>query len=151
MKTVIAFVTVAAIAAVVGAIVVGSRSFEGIVTEKPYETGMAWDRTHHEKMEAGWEASVPEEGFYTGDAVIPVILADRQGKPLAGASVVVLLSRPHTTARDRTYQAASERAGLYTVSVSFPEYGYWDIKIGVSRDKKNVSFDKRIFVKRKGE
>ena len=52
MRSVIAvlvIVSVLALAATIGAIVIGMKSFEGLVVEKPYETGLAWDEIKKKK------------------------------------------------------------------------------------------------------
>lgn len=151
MKKIIVFVTVAALAAVIGAIVVGSRSFEGIVTDRPYETGIAWDRTRHDKIESGWNVVIENQDFQVGDVALTLGVTDRKGSPLTAASVVVVISRPHTTANDRTYRTRETGPGIFSATVTFPAYGYWDIKMTVSADGKDVSFDKRIYVKKIGE
>ncbi|RJQ15309.1 MAG: hypothetical protein C4560_10705 [Nitrospiraceae bacterium] len=53
MKTLIVIVTIIALSAVVGAIVVGVRVFDGVVVENPYETGLEWDRIQNEKADSG--------------------------------------------------------------------------------------------------
>ncbi len=150
MKRVIVFVTIAAVAAVVGAIVVGSRTFEGIVADKPYETGIAWDKTRHEKMASGWNAVLTNRDVRVGDAELALRVTDKTGAPLKAAAVAVHLSRPHTTARDRTYRSRETGPGIYSAAVTFPDYGYWDLKTTVSADGKSVSFEERIFINKTG-
>lgn len=151
MKKMIVFVTIAALAAVIGAIVVGSRTFEGIVTKKPYETGIAWDKTRHDKLESGWNVVILNRDFQVGDAELTLRASDRKGAPLTAASVGAVISRPHTTAQDRTYPARETGPGIYSAAVTFPAYGYWNIQITVSVNGKDVSFDNKIFVKKIGD
>jgi nitrogen fixation protein FixH len=151
MKKLIVFVTIAALAAVIGAIVVGSRNFEGIVTDRPYETGIAWDKTRHDKIASGWNGIITNQDFQVGDTELLLRANDRKGDPLSAASVIVVISRPHTTSDDRTYRARETGPGMFSADVTFPAYGYWDIKMTVSDDRKSVSFDKRIFVKKIGD
>jgi nitrogen fixation protein FixH len=42
-------VSILALAATLGAIFVGIRTFDGLVVEKPYETGLAWDEIQRQK------------------------------------------------------------------------------------------------------
>lgn len=151
MKKLIVFVTVAALAAVIGAIVVGTRTFEGIVTDRPYETGIAWDKTRHDKIESGWNVVIANHDFQVGDAELKIRATGRKGAPLTSASVAVVVSRPHTTAHDRTYKTRETGPGIFSAAVTFPTYGYWDIKITVSAGEKDVSFDERIFVRKIGD
>jgi nitrogen fixation protein FixH len=46
---VLVIVSVLALAATIGALVIGMKSFEGLVVEKPYETGLAWDEIQKQK------------------------------------------------------------------------------------------------------
>ncbi|MDA8082505.1 MAG: FixH family protein [Nitrospiraceae bacterium] len=151
MKALIVFVTAVALTAVIGAIVIGSRSFEGIVTKHPYETGIAWDRTRHERIESGWGVRINGESIHTGDVSLPITVTDRENHALTGAAVTVTLSRPASAAYDATYAAVESVPGIYTAAARFPLYGYWDVKITVSHDKKRVSFDKRLYITKQGE
>jgi len=46
---VLVIVSVLALAATISALVIGMKSFEGLVVEKPYETGLAWDEIQKQK------------------------------------------------------------------------------------------------------
>ncbi|MBA4372827.1 MAG: hypothetical protein C0402_08170 [Thermodesulfovibrio sp.] len=151
MKKIIVFVTLAALAAVVGAIVVGSRNFEGLVTDRPYETGITWDKTRNDKIASGWDVVITPGDFQVGDSELLLRITDRKGNPLADSAVAVRLSRPHTNASDSAVATRKTGPGLFSAAVNFPAYGYWDIKMTVSGEGKSVSFDKRIFVKKTGE
>lgn len=150
MKKLIFFVTLAALAAVIGAIVVGSRSFEGIVTARPYETGIAWDKTRNDKLASGWEVTIANRDFQVGDNELLLRISDRSGAPLTNAALAVNLSRPHTTAFDKAVQTNSSGPGVFKAVADFPAYGHWDIKMTVTAGEKSVSFDKRIFVNKTG-
>jgi len=53
MKILIGIVSCGA-GSVVTTVIVGSRSFEGIVVDKPYERGLSWDREQKERIESAW-------------------------------------------------------------------------------------------------
>ena len=150
MKALIALVTLIALSAVIAAIVIGSRSFEGIVTEKPYEKGLSWDRTKDEKKSLGWDVEVPEKRFTVGKNTLMFSILDKKGKPLEGASVSVTVSRPSTTAYDRTYRGERLELddGSYNAVVDFPLYGYWDLKIRVVKDQVDLIYTKNIFAEK---
>ncbi len=148
MKSLIAVVTLIALSAVITAIVVGSRSFEGIVTEKPYEKGLTWDRTQDEKRSLGWDVEVREKGFTVGKNALTLAILDKRGKPLEGASVSVTVSRPSTTAYDRAYRSERIGDGSYRAVVDLPLYGYWDLKIRVVKEQDDVTYTKNIFAEK---
>ncbi len=148
MKSLIAVITVIALSAVITAIVVGSRSFEGIVTEKPYEKGLSWDRTQAVKKSLGWDVGVRENGFTVGKNALTLAILDKRGRPLEGASVSVTVSRPSTTAYDRTYKSERLGDGSHRVIVDLPLYGYWDLKIRVVKEHDDVTYTKNIFAEK---
>lgn len=148
MKALIALVTLIALSAVIAAIVIGSRSFEGIVTEKPYEKGLSWDRTKDEKKSLGWDVEIPEKRFTVGKNTLIFSILDKKGEPLEGASISVTVSRPSTTAYDRTYKGERLDDGSSRAVVDFPLYGYWDLKIQVVKDQVNVIYTKNIFAEK---
>jgi hypothetical protein len=53
MRTAIILICILALAATLGAIVVGIRTVDGLVVEKPYETGLAWDEIQRQKAKPG--------------------------------------------------------------------------------------------------
>jgi nitrogen fixation protein FixH len=127
-------VCILALAATIGAIIVGTRSFEGIVVDKPYETGLAWDETERQKAKLGWKVVVEGTRFRTGENELTIDAADKNGQPLANAAVTITVSRPSTRDFDKTYTAVRQQNGRYRASVAFPRYGAWDIIIDVSRN-----------------
>ncbi|MHB8882554.1 MAG: FixH family protein [Thermodesulfovibrionales bacterium] len=146
MKITLMAVTALVLAAVAGTIIIGSRSFDGLVTEKPYEAGLAWDRTRQEKESSGWDIALADGRLRQGDNRLAVTVTDRSRQLLRDAAVGIKVSRPNTIKLDRTYTAGEEAPGLYSVPVTFPGHGLWDLKITVSKDQKSVSFDKRIYI-----
>src|SRR5512143_2025915 len=127
-------VCILALAATIGTIIVGTRSFEGIVVDKPYETGLAWDEAERQRAKLGWKVAVEGTRFRTGENELTIDAADKNGQRLANAAVTVMVSRPSTRDFDKTYAAVRQQNGRYRASVAFPLYGAWDITIDVSRD-----------------
>lgn len=145
MRVLIIFICLVAVGATIATIVVGSRSFEGLVVEHPYESGLAWDQVHREKARLGWHVSVLSLPFKTGKNEMELSVLDKNGLPLSDAVVNVALSRPATSAYDRTYPAHRGQDGNYRVSVEVPQYGYWDVRIDVKRSGEQRSFDEKIY------
>lgn len=147
MKSLIAIVSIAAIAAIIGAVVVGIKSFDGTVTAKPYEEGLAWDEVLKEKVELGWSVRLNTGVFKMGENDLQFTLLDKQGAPLDLSSAVSLtLSRPSTDAYDRKVDVEKLGEGLYRALVNFPLYGQWDIKINLLQNDKKIEFEERVFV-----
>jgi len=148
VKAAIIIVTIFGLASVIGVIVVGMRSFEGIVVEKPYETGLAWDSLEKEKASLGWKVEVRTKGFRTGDNDLLLLISDREGKPLSAADVSITVSRPSTSAYDKTYRADEQPGGIYNADVRLPLFGHWEMKIRVASGGKRAVFDEKIFAEK---
>jgi nitrogen fixation protein FixH len=148
VRIAIIVVVLIGLAAVLGAIIVGSRSFEGIVTKHPYEKGLQWDKIQEERLSLGWKADFMNSGFTTGENEMVIILRGRDDLPMRDAHAVVTLSRPNTVAYDRTYNFAGTGGGLYRGKVQFPLYGNWDVNIHIVRGGDSLDLVKEIYVEK---
>jgi nitrogen fixation protein FixH len=148
---IIVLICILALAATIGAIVVGSRSFEGIVVDKPYETGLAWDdeRRNHENL--GWSVVLQKAIYKTGKNDLIIMVRDKNGALFSDAVVSVAVSRPSTRAFDRTYLTVVQPNGRYRTEIDLPFYGNWDLIVDVSRKKERTSFNKIISANRDGQ
>jgi len=146
MRILIILVCVIALTATIAAIIVGSRSFEGLVVDKPYETGMAWDETRQKQANLGWTVSVQGAPFKTGMNDLIVKILSKDGSPLADAAISVTVSRPSTRAYDKTYQTVHLADGRYRASIDLLLYGNWDVTVHASRNNDRSSFKETIFV-----
>ncbi len=135
MKTLIIIVSIIAVGATVVTIVVGEKSFEGLVVEKPYESGIAWDKTTQQMAALGWRVSIDAHSLRLGMNDLRVDVFDKSGARLADANVVVRLTRPETNAYDRIYAANLQSDGVYHAKVTLPALGNWQAVVAVSRDQ----------------
>jgi len=148
MKTLLTLVTLIALSAVIAAIVVGSRSFEGIVTERPYEKGLSWDKAEDERRSLNWDVSIREKTFAVGRNTLTVLVRDKRGMPLEPASLSVTVSRPSTTSHDKTYKGERLDDGSYRAVVDLPLYGHWDLRINVLKDQNTITYTRSIFAEK---
>ena len=146
MKTLIGIVIIVALAAVVTAVIIGSRSFEGIVVDKPYERGLSWDREQKERTESGLDVAIKNKTFTPGKNDLVIQVTDREQKPVPDAVLILTVSRPSTNAYDRTYRLTGSKKGLYGTSVELPLYGHWDLQITIMRNEQNLLFQRKIFI-----
>jgi nitrogen fixation protein FixH len=140
-----------ALTATIGAIVVGSRSFEGLVVDNPYETGLAWDSERRNQEVLGWSVALQEAAYKTGKNDLIVMVRDKNGVLLSDAVVSIVVSRPSTRALDRTYPTVVQSNGRYRTEIDLPFYGNWDVVIDVKRKKERTSFHKIISANRDGQ
>jgi len=146
MKALIIAVTVIALAAVIGSIIVGERVFEGLVVEKPYDKGLQWDKDQEEKADLGWNVFIKNRDLHTGDNDLIFSVLDKEGTPLKSALIKVLITRPSTAAYDKYYEPTTQGDGIYKMHVHFPVYGYWDVRINIAYERRNIVLEEKAYV-----
>lgn len=151
MRILIILISITAIAATIVTIIVGQHSFDGLVVEKPYETGLAWDEMHRKQTVLGWTASVHGAPFKTGKNELAVKIQDKNGSLITDAAVSITITRPSTRAYDRAYQTIRQPDGRYHTSVDLFLYGNWDVIIDAIRNNDCASFKKSIFAEQSAE
>jgi nitrogen fixation protein FixH len=133
------------VAATIGTMVVGSRVFDGVVVERPYEAGLSWDDVQKRQLRLGWKVAVVNNmTMKRGENELVLKIADREGVPLQNVTVAVTVSRPSTKAYDRKYRAVSMGSDRYQVPISLPLAGLWDIRTEVIRQKDLYTSVERI-------
>jgi nitrogen fixation protein FixH len=148
MRILIIVISITALAATIGAIVVGRQSFEGLVVEKPYETGLTWDETRQKQASLGWTVSVQGAPFKTGKNELIVNILDKNGSLITDAIIIVTVSRPSTRAFDKTYRIVRQADDRYHAFIGLQLYGNWDLIIDVSRNNDHSIFKEAIFAER---
>lgn len=148
MRMLIILICVIALAATIGAVIIGRQSFEGLVVEKPYETGLAWDETRLKQTSLGWTVSVQGAPFKIGKNELTVKVIDKSRSLLTDAAVSVTVSRSSTRAYDKTYRTTLQPDGRYHASIGLQLYGNWDLIIEVSRNNDHSVFKEAIFAER---
>jgi nitrogen fixation protein FixH len=132
-------------AVTIGTIVVGSRQFDGVVTERPYETGLTWDEARKEQQRLGWKITIQERTFKKGNNDMSLAIQQRDGKPLEKATVHLTISRPASRHYDHIYEARQLENGRYAVSVDLPLFGYWDFRYDIRQGKERMEHQERIY------
>lgn len=144
MRRLIIVISIVVVAATAGTIYVGNHTFDGVVVERPYETGLGWDEAQKRQARLGWQVVVETAAVKQGTNEIVIRLADRPGSALNDATVDVTLSRPSTRNYDRTYRAESLGNGRYQVSLFVPLIGIWDLRTSVTRGADTYTTIERI-------
>jgi len=149
MKTLLAVIVVIGLAAVAGAVIVGTRVFDGTVVKEPYERGIAWDVERERQAASGLQVSVVEASFVTGENELAVLVLDRNGQPFAGDAVSVEASRPASSAYDRTYRAVRRDDGTFRTLVHLPLRGRWNLTVVVEGKNGSLRFRRSIYAEEK--
>lgn len=145
MKLLLIIISIIGIGSVIGAIVVGIRTFDGTVVDKPYERGLSYDAVHHEKEASGWKLEMLNQSYTTGGNDILISVADINSRPITDVEVTAVISRPSSASYDRTYKAIATEKGLFKITADLPLYGYWDAKVQVTDRSRTILFEKTIF------
>lgn len=145
MKSVIVIVSIIAFLSIAGTIIIGKQSFEGVVTDKPYDRGLQWDREQNERRASGWSVDLGRPPFKVGKNDLFIKVLDKNNNPINNAQIALSVSRPASAAYDRKYDTARSDEGKYNTSVDLPLYGHWDIKVFVTREGHSINFAKKIF------
>lgn len=149
MKALIVVVTLIVLSAVVAVIVIGTKSFEGIVVERPYETGLSWDAREKEKDSLGWELHFMTKRFLTGENSVVLEVSDKEGRLISDAELSLTVSRPSTDAYDKVYAVSEQAGNMYQAVVQLPLFGYWNMNTRVTNMGKTVIFHKTIFAEKR--
>ncbi len=149
MKLLLIIVSIIGLSAVIGAVVVGTRTFDGTIVDKPYEHGLAYDAVHHEKEVSGWNVEILNKTFTSGTNDILLSVTDRNGKSLTDAEIVLSISRPSSKAFDRTFKAVKKENGQFIAQADLPLYGYWIASVQVTEKSKSIVFEKTLFAEQK--
>lgn len=117
-------------------IVLSTSTYRGLVTERPYERGIAYDRllaAERAQVARGWRVTLAYDGIADAATPITVEVRDRQGTPLTGASVTVLAERTTRQAQAIPASLAEDRPGLYRSALRLPVGGPWTLRIVVRK------------------
>lgn len=150
MRTLIIVIVIFILATTAAMIFIGTRSFEGIVVEKPYETGLEWDRTRERKEKLGWSVSMNRTALPIGRNDVIVSASARNGRPLPGAVLAITVSRPSTNRYDRTYAALKQADGRYLAAIELPLPGRWDVIMHVTSGRDQADFKTTLVAERSG-
>ncbi len=132
MRLLIIAISIIAMGVTAATVLIGEKSFDGLVVDKPYETGLSWDTAQQQKEALGWRVEITGSSFSVGENDLPINVFDRSGNRLSAAEVTVKITRPETTAYDKTYAAIREAGGSYHASVMLPVTGNWQAVVAVS-------------------
>ena len=143
MKLTLIIVTLIGIVAVVGAIVVGTMSFDGVVVEHPYERGLEWDRENALREASGLDVRVLSRELPKGEASIELLIRHKDGRSYQGP-VELVLTRPETSALDRNYTPSALGGGRFAAKVELPREGAWVLEVLLNSFGNTVAFRRNV-------
>ncbi len=133
------------LAFVIGYSVFASVTFDGAI-EGYYEKGEQYPQDLARLHRLGWQFIPGREELQAGKTGrLDLLILDRNGSPLPGASVTMEISRPAGPQTLPAQQAAEQQNGHYSISVSLPGYGHWLVNARITSDGQSVEHEFRIF------
>jgi nitrogen fixation protein FixH len=113
------------------------ESFPGLVQQKPYETGLAYNRVLEEarrQAARGWTSALRLDVDQNGSpGRVVVRMAGPDGKPVQGLAARVTLRRPLGETPDRRVTLRETAPGLYAAEESLPLAGRWTATVEAER------------------
>lgn len=137
------FVVVASVNAAF--IYAGLKTWPGLVSERAYEDGLAYNRTlaaARANAALGWTAKL---GFSNGQAIL--VLTDRDGRAVDGMQVEAVFTRPVGQAAEITVALAGSGGGRYVAAVALPLAGQWDMAVTVDGARDRFFAAERVIVR----
>lgn len=144
---VIAVVVVAGIGAVLGGIVVGARTFEPTVVEKPYEQGLVHDETKAKRQTLGWHVQNLTPDVAAGDVILNFNLLGKEKYPLSNAECALRLVRSGNAKATQELAVSGSADGVCSFKTHLPEAGPWNGTLVVTHKKDTVWFDVAVNVR----
>jgi len=148
MKLVLTAVTLIALAAVAGTIVVGTRTFDGVVTEGSYEKGLTWDRDTRASL--GWRVVLMNPDLAVGKNDIALSIIDPQGKDRTDTLRLVTRTRPASDRYDHDYPVPETNRRPVSLPVEFPLHGHWILVCHLETARGPVVVETPVYVKEGG-
>jgi nitrogen fixation protein FixH len=112
-------------------------TFSGMQTDKPYETGLAYNKAIEQAKaqdSRGWVANVHLDRATPSETQMEVRLSDASGAPLTGLSLDAILRAPADSKRDHRVTLQESEAGFYRGTTT-ASAGQWDVALEAFRDQ----------------
>ncbi len=127
---------------------IAEQNFPGTVTDKPYERGLAYNRTLQAaaaEQAMGWHGKVTLQPVADGYRV-RYELHGADGLPLPAATVQCWLYRPSNSKLDQKFALTVQPDGSYAAPVTLPAKGVWEIRLAANAGGHDFQQSERIVV-----
>lgn len=144
---IIFFLVLVAVQAVL--ITLATRTHRGLVTDHPYEKGLAYNEVVQaaaQQEALGWKDELTFSNGKTSQGVLRFLLRDASGVLLKPQSVTVQAMRPTQEGMDFTADMALDPSGKAQANVTFPVTGLWDLRVIATVDGQPYQQSKRVVV-----
>jgi nitrogen fixation protein FixH len=126
-------------------------SWTGLVAERPYERGIAYNRlieAEARQTALGWRADVAFVAKPGGDGAgtIAITIVDANAEGLSGLVILASAERPLEDAAAIPLIPTYAGAGRYLADVDLPRRGQWDVRIHATRGEDTFIAVRRLIV-----
>jgi nitrogen fixation protein FixH len=131
------FSFIAAVNAVMATLAI--RTHSGVVTEHPYEKGLAYNavvKAQEKQAALGWQSRIDYK-----DGALRFTLRDKNNQPIAPVKATASITRPTQKGMDFIVELAGE-----VTPVTFPVSGLWEVRVDASHASVHYQQRKRIVV-----
>ncbi len=131
-------------------IAVAVSSWTGLVTERPYDRGLAYNRNLEaaQAMAAlGWRTRLSTTTLGPGRHELVLEAYDRNGAPLSGLRVEGKLERPLEQAADRELVLEPVAAGRYRAALDELAAGQWHARLRLVRGADTYLVSERLVLR----
>lgn len=127
-----------------------STSWTGLQTEDAYEKGLSYNATidaAKSQARMGWTGTVDFAATTERGGRLSLDLVGRDGTPVDGAVIDVLIVRPTREGYDQRVSLAAVGRGRYAADIDLPLRGVWDVKLQARRDNARFGMRERIVLR----
>jgi nitrogen fixation protein FixH len=115
------------------------RTHAGVVTEHPYEKGLAYNavvKAQNKQAALGWTSEL-----YYNNSALHFTLRDKNNHPIMPEKATATITRPTQKGLDFVVELKSE-----ATSISFPAHGLWHVQVDATHAGMHYQQRKRIVV-----
>lgn len=122
------------------------ETYDGLVDEDYYMKGLFYSKNMDSEKALGWKIDLSFGSTPVPESTTRVnVEIKKDGAPVDGADVAVVLKRPAMQRYDRSYRLAPA-GGVYRGEIRIPLEGLWDVEIKAVKDGKEMETTFRIRV-----
>lgn len=131
-------------------VLVAARSWTGLVTERPYDRGLDYNRNLEAAAamaELGWTAKLLAAPAAAGGYELTLEVRDRGGAPVGGLAVEGTLERPLQAGLDHPIALVQQGPALYRARVELPAAGQWHARLRLRRGAERMVVSERLVLR----
>lgn len=145
MRLLIYIVLAVGIGITVLTIVVGSNTFEGIVTTNPYDKGLVWDSVINKQINPDYEIVLLTDNLTVGSNIIEAKVLDKVTHKPQKLKLQLDIARPDTARYDAQHEMQFKNDKFFA-RVELPLQGHWNITLTATGDKGKAILHKKLYV-----